>query len=111
MLMARKKHGKLARLVKAGKLKPEEAQSKMAGKYNSATERMATNWAGAISYIPERWASSVSALIGADVDPTFKEALKAGLEAGKDIYSLAIKNKGETLVKHWVEKLKKKVAG
>jgi hypothetical protein len=111
MLMARRKHGKLAKLVKTGAITAEEAQKKIAGKYNGRTEVMAKRWAGAISYIPDRWASSVGALIGAEVDPSFKEALKTGVENAKDIYPKAIKDKGETLVKHWVEKLKKKVAG
>jgi hypothetical protein len=110
--MARRRHGKLAKLVKAGVISAEEAKKRFADRYNRKAEKvMPEHWEKARTYIPDRWVESVSALLGASVDPSFKEALKAGLEAGKDIYPKAVKGKGETLVKHYYEKLTAKVAG
>lgn len=110
--MAKRKHGRLAKLVKAGVMTAEEAKKKFAERYNKKAEKvMPERWTKAITYAPDRWVESVSALLGASVDPSFKDALKAGLEAGKDIYPKAVKGKGETLVKHYYEKLTAKVAG
>jgi hypothetical protein len=111
MLMARRR-GKLARAVLAGEITAEEAKKKMAEKYNRKAEKvMPERWERARVYIPDRWAASVSALLGAAVDPSFKESLKSGLEAAKDVYPKRVKGKGETLVKHYYEKLTTKVAG
>lgn len=107
--MARR--GSLAKLAKAGKLTPEQVKAKIAERYNKKTSAMAQRWQKAISYAPERWAESMSALLGASVDPSFKEALKAGLETAKDIYPKAIEDKGEVLAKHYFEKLTEKVKG
>jgi hypothetical protein len=108
--MARR-HGRLAKLAKAGKLTPEQVKEKIAERYNKKTSVMAERWKKAVTYAPERWAESMSAILGASVDPTFKEALKNGLEAAKDIYPKAIENKGAVLAKHYYEKLTEKVKG
>jgi hypothetical protein len=110
MFMARR-HGRLAKLAKAGKLTPEQVKAKIAERYNKKTPAMAERWTKAVSYAPERWAESMSALLGASVDPSFKEALRAGLEAAKDVYPKAIEGKGEVLAKHYYEKLTSKIKG
>jgi len=110
MYMARR-HGRLAKLAKAGKLTPEQVKARIAEKYNKKTAVMAERWQKAVSYAPERWAESMRAILGTAVDPSFKEALKAGLEAARDIYPKAIEGKGEVLAKHYYEKLTEKVKG
>jgi len=109
--MAKRRHGKLAKLAKAGRITPQQVKAKIAERYNKKTSAMAERWQKAVSYAPERWAESMSAILGAPVDPSFKEALKAGLEAARDIYPKAIEGKGEVLAKHYFEKLTEKVKG
>jgi hypothetical protein len=108
--MARR-HGRLAKLAKAGKITPEQVKAKIAERYNKKTPVMVERWTKAISYAPERWVESMSALLGASVDSSFKEALRAGLEAAKDVYPKAIEGKGEVLAKHYYEKLTSKIKG
>jgi hypothetical protein len=99
MFMAKRKHRHVENL------------REMAEKYNSKTPVMAERWNKAKAYIAERWAAALQKLLGAPVDSSFVEAIRAGVERGAPKYAKNIQGAGDKLVKHYYEKLTGKIKG
>ena len=81
----------------------------MVERYNKKTAIMAERWSKVRPVIAERWKAAMTRLLGTEPLSTFVDALKIGLETGEPKYRENIKGKGETLVKHYYEKLTGKV--